>query len=137
MYPDWATKYKRPGTILRKKNDNSYLLFSAHSERQKGKKYPVLVQEELIGTITKDGISYNITRNVDITNIIIISFSSTEIYKTIDVIDQNEFKDVLLLKIKNKYFFSCLSEKQINILKKYNINYLEGIKGEYENFRLF
>ena len=129
MYPDWATKYKRPGTILRKKNDNSYLLFSAHSERQKGKKYPVLVQEELIGTITKDGISYNITRNVDITNIIIISFSSTEIYKTIDVIDQNEFNDVLLLKIKNKYFFSCLSEKQINILKKYNINYLEGIKG--------
>lgn len=129
MYPDWATKYKRPGTILRKKNDNSYLLFSAHSERQKGKKYPVLVQEELIGTITKDGISYNITRNVDITHIIIISFSSTEIYKTIDVIDQNEFKDVLLLKIKNKYFFSCLSEKQINILKKYNINYLEGIKG--------
>ena len=129
MYPDWATKYKRPGTILRKKNDNSYLLFSAHSERQKGKKYPVLVQEELIGTITKDGISYNITRNVDITNIIIISFSSTEIYKTIDVIDQNEFKDVLLLKIKNKYFSSCLSEKQINILKKYNINYLEGIKG--------
>lgn len=129
MYPDWATKYKRPGTILRKKNDNSYLLLSAHSERQKGKKYPVLVQEELIGTITKDGISYNITRNIDITNIIIISFSSTEIYKLIDVIDQNEFKDVLLLKIKNKYFFSCLSEKQINILKKYNINYLEGIKG--------
>ena len=129
MYPDWATKYKRQGTILRKKNNDSYLLFSAHSERQKGKKYPVLVQEELIGTITKDGISYNITRNVDITNIIIISFSSTEIYKLIDVIDQNEFKDVLLLKIKNKYFFSCLSEKQINILKKYNINYLEGIKG--------
>lgn len=129
MYPDWATKYKRPGTILRKKNDNSYLLFSAHSERQKGKKYPVLVQEELIGTITKNGISYNITRNIDITNIIIISFSSTEIYKLIDVIDQNEFKDVLLLKIKNKYFFSYLSEKQINILKKYNINYLEGIKG--------
>ena len=129
MYPDWATKYKRPGTILRKKNNDSYLLFSAHSERQKGKKYPVLVQEELIGTITKDGISYNITRNIDITNIIIISFSSTEIYKKIDVIDQNEFKDVLLLKIKNKYFFSCLSEKQINILKKYNINYLEGIKG--------
>ena len=129
MYPDWATKYKRQGTILRKKNNDSYLLFSAHSERQKGKKYPVLVQEELIGTITKDGISYNITRNVDITNIIIISFSSTEIYKTIDVIDQNEFKDVLLLKIKNKYFFSCLSEKQINILKKYHINYLEGIKG--------
>ena len=129
MYPDWATKYKRQGTILRKKNNDSYLLFSAHSERQKGKKYPVLVQEELIGTITKDGISYNITRNIDITNIIIISFSSTEIYKTIDVIDQNEFKDVLLLKIKNKYFFSYLSEKQINILKKYNINYLEGIKG--------
>ena len=129
MYPDWATKYKRPGTILRKKNDNSYLLFSAHSERQKGKKYPVLVQEELIGTITKDGISYNITRNVEITNNSIISVSSTEIYKTIDVIDQNEFKDVLLLKIKNKYFFSCLSEKQINILKKYNINSLEGIKG--------
>ena len=129
MYPDWATKYKRPGTILRKKNNDSYLLFSAHSERQKGKKYPVLIQEELIGTITKDGISYNITRNIDITNIIIISFSSTEIYKLIDVIDQNEFKDVLLLKIKNKYFFSCLSEKQIRILEKYNINYLEGIKG--------
>lgn len=129
MYPDWATKYKRQGTILRKKNNDSYLLFSAHSERQKGKKYPVLIQEELIGTITKDGISYNITRNIDITNIIIISFSSTKIYKLIDVVDQNEFKDVLLLKIKNKYFFSCLSEKQINILKKYNINYLEGIKG--------
>lgn len=129
MYPDWATKYKRPGTILRKKNNDSYLLFSAHSERQKGKKYPVLVQEELIGTITKEGISYNITRNIDITNIIIINFSSTEIYKSIDIIDQKELKNVLLLKIKNKYFFSSLSEKQINILEKYNVNYLEGIKG--------
>ena len=129
MYPDWAVKHKRPGTILRKKNNDSYLLFSAHSERQKGKKYPVLVQEELIGTITKEGISYNITRSIDITNIIIINFSSTEIYKSIDIIDQNELENVLLLKIKNKYFFSSLSEKQINILEKYNVNYLEGIKG--------
>ena len=128
MYPDWATKYKRPGTILRKKTDSSYLLFSAHSERQKGKKYPVLVQEELIGTITENGITYNITRNIDISNIIIINFSNTELYKTFNDIDQKEFKDILLLKIKNKYFFSCLSEKQINTLEKYNINYLEGIK---------
>ncbi len=128
MYPDWATKYKRPGTILRKKNNNSYLLFSAHSERQKGKKYPVLVQEELIGTITEDGISYNIMRNIDISNIIIISFSYSELYKSFDIVDQKEFENVLLLKIKNKYFFSCLSEKQVNTLKKYNINYLEGIK---------
>lgn len=128
MYPDWATKYKRPGTILRKKSDNSYLLFSAHSERQKGKKYPVLVQEELIGTITENGITYNITRNIDISNIIIINFNNTTLFKSFDDIEQKEFKDVFLLKIKNKYFFSCLSEKQINTLEKYNINYLEGIK---------
>ena len=128
MYPDWATKYKRQGTILRKKSDNSYLLFSAHSERQKGKKYPVLVQEELIGTITENGITYNITRNIDISNIIIINFNNTTLFKSFDDIDQKEFKDVFLLKIKNKYFFSCLSEKQINTLEKYNINYLEGIK---------
>ncbi len=133
MYPDWATKYKRPGTILRKKNDNAYLLFSAHSERQKGKRYPVLVQEELIGTITENGISYNITRSIDISNIIIINFHNTDLYKSLDFTDKKEFENVLLLKIKHKYFFSCLTESQVKTLEKYNINYLEGIKTQYEN----
>lgn len=128
MYPDWALKYKRKGTILRKKNDESYLLFLAHSERQKGKKYPVLIQEELIGTITKDGISYNIIRNIDISNIVIINFQAIDLYNTFSENDKNEFENMLLLKIKNKYFFSNLSEKQKEILTKYNINYLEGVK---------
>lgn len=128
MYPDWATKYKKPGTILRKKNNNSYLLFSAHSERRKGKKYPVLVQEELIGTITEFGISYNINRTIDISNIIIVLFSTTHIFSSFKEDDQKEFVNVFLLNIKQKYFFSSLSEKQITILKKYNINYLEGVK---------
>lgn len=128
MYPDWALKYKRKGTILRKKNDESYLLFLAHSERQKGKKYPVLIQEELIGTITKDGISYNIIRNIDISNIVIINFQAIDLYNTFSENDRNEFENMLLLKIKNKYFFSNLSEKQKEILTKYNINYLEGVK---------
>lgn len=128
MYPDWALKYKRKGTILRKKNDESYLLFLAHSERQKGKKYPVLIQEELIGTITKDGISYNIIRNIDISNIVIMNFQAIDLYNTFSENDKNEFENMLLLKIKNKYFFSNLSEKQKEILTKYNINYLEGVK---------
>ena len=46
-----------PWTI--KKDEKSYYLFKVHSERQEGKKYPVLVQDELIGTISKDGIKYN------------------------------------------------------------------------------
>ncbi len=120
MYPEWALKFKTKGTILRKKDNISYYLFQAHSERIKEKKYPVLVQDELLGIITENGIEYNNRRIVDINNIINISFESLFLFNKLDNDEKNIFNHVYLLKIKNKYFFQKLTYAQTKILEKYN-----------------
>jgi hypothetical protein len=54
-YPDWVLKYKEPGTYVQKKDENTYRIYRGHSERRPGKTYPVLVTDEYIGTITREG----------------------------------------------------------------------------------
>ena len=104
MYPEWAIKFKTKGTILRKKDEKSYYLFKVHSERQEGKKYPVLVQDELIGTISKDGIKYNNNRIVDVSNLTILPFREFSLFKKL-INDEEKalFSNTYLLKIKNKW----------------------------------
>jgi len=53
-YPDWVLKHKEPGTYVQKRDENTYRLYRGHSERRPGKKYPVLVTDEYIGTITRE-----------------------------------------------------------------------------------
>ena len=135
MYPEWAIKFKTKGTILRKKDEKSSYLFKVHSERQEGKKYPVLVQDELIGTISKDGIKYNNNRIVDVSNLTILPFREFSLFKKL-INDEEKalFSNTYLLKIKNKWFFSKLNDCQIRILISKNI-YWDG--GLDENDGLF
>lgn len=134
MYPEWATKFKTKGTILRKKDEKSYYLFKVHSERQKGKKYPVLIQDELIGTITKDGIRYNNNRIVDVSNLTIVSFTEFCLFNQFTVEEKVLFSNTYLLKIKNKWFFSKLNDCQIKVLISKNICWVGGLD---ENDGLF
>jgi len=53
-YPDWVLKHKYPGMYVQKKDEHTYRIFRGHSERRPGKRYPVLVTDEYIGTITKE-----------------------------------------------------------------------------------
>ncbi len=52
-YPPWLMKYKKPGIYFQKKDDKTYRVIRAHSERVPGKKYPKLVIDEYIGTATE------------------------------------------------------------------------------------
>lgn len=55
-YPDWVMKYKTKGIYI-KKTKNGYSLYRGHSEREEGKKYPVLKCDEYLGIVTeKDGL---------------------------------------------------------------------------------
>ena len=55
-YPDWVMRYKTKGIYI-KKTKNGYSLFRGHSEREVGKKYPVLKCDEYLGLVTeKDGL---------------------------------------------------------------------------------
>lgn len=54
-YPEWVMRYKTEGTYVNRVGD-TYYLYAAHSERVKGKKYPVRVSDGYLGKITeKDG----------------------------------------------------------------------------------
>jgi len=53
-YPDWVLRHKQKGMYVQKKDDDTYRLYRAHSERRPGKTYPVLVTDEYIGTITRE-----------------------------------------------------------------------------------
>lgn len=53
-YPEWVLRHKQPGMYVQKKDDDTYRIYRAHSERRPGKKYPVLVTDEYIGTITRE-----------------------------------------------------------------------------------
>lgn len=54
-YPDWLMKYKRKGIYFQKKDDDTYRVIRAHSERVPGKKHPRLVIDAYIGTATRTG----------------------------------------------------------------------------------
>lgn len=42
-YPDWLMRYKEKGIYFQKKDDDTYRVIRAHSERVPGKKHPRLV----------------------------------------------------------------------------------------------
>lgn len=54
-YPDWLLQYKEKGIYFQKKDEDTYRVIRAHSERVPGKKYPRLVIDEYIGTATREG----------------------------------------------------------------------------------
>ena len=54
MIPEWAEKYRRPGTTI-KKIGNGFYLYTATSHIVAGKKYPVSIQNYL-GRITENGL---------------------------------------------------------------------------------
>lgn len=53
-YPPWLMKYKKPGIYFQKKDEKTYRVIRAHSERVPEKKYPKLVVDEYIGTATEE-----------------------------------------------------------------------------------
>lgn len=54
-YPDWVLKHKMKGTTIKYQN-GVYRIYRVHSERVKGKPYPVLKHDEYLGIITKEGL---------------------------------------------------------------------------------
>lgn len=51
--PDWVLKYKTKG-IYARKTKNGYALYKGHSERVKGKGYPVFRCDEYLGVVTQE-----------------------------------------------------------------------------------
>ncbi len=51
--PDWVLKYKKKGVYTRK-TKYGYALYRGHSERIKGKKYPVFRCDEYLGIVTEE-----------------------------------------------------------------------------------
>lgn len=51
--PDWVLKYKKKG-IYARKTKHGYALYRGHSERVKGKAYPVFRCDEYLGIVTEE-----------------------------------------------------------------------------------
>ncbi len=51
--PDWVLKYKKKG-IYARKTKHGYALYRGHSERVKGKSYPVFRCDEYLGIVTEE-----------------------------------------------------------------------------------
>ena len=51
--PEWVLKYKTKGVYARK-TKNGYALYKGHSERVKGKSYPVFRCDEYLGIVTQE-----------------------------------------------------------------------------------
>lgn len=128
MIPEWAIKHKIKGTIIRKRNNESYYLYKVHSERQKGKKYPVLIQDEILGIIFEHGIEYCQKKVVDPHNLIIKKIDSTQLYETLNSEDKKNLKNLYLIKINDTWYFSKTTNKEKIILKNNNINWENGVK---------
>ncbi len=125
--PTWATKHKKKGTILRKKDNQSYYLIRAYSKRVAGKRYPVLVQDEIIATITADGITYQLNKLVDITKVKVVSFSNTHIFWGLPVSSQNKLSQCLLFSVKEKWYFANLDNTLITLLEDNGIDPYKGV----------
>lgn len=54
-HPEWATKYRRPGTELRKVNDHLYHLSECRSVYDKEKKRARKISGKYLGSITEEG----------------------------------------------------------------------------------
>ena len=54
-HPDWAVKYRRPGTELRRITENRYCLYECSSVYDKEKKRARKITGKYLGSITEDG----------------------------------------------------------------------------------
>lgn len=54
-HPDWAVKFRRPGTELRRVNDSLYKLYECSSVYDKEKKRARKITGKYLGSITEDG----------------------------------------------------------------------------------
>ena len=53
--PDWAVKFRRPGTELRRMNNTLYKLYECSSVYDKGKKRARKITGKYLGSITEEG----------------------------------------------------------------------------------
>lgn len=118
MIPEWAEKYRRPGTTI-KKIGNGYYLYTATSHIVAGKKYPVSVQNYL-GRITENGL---------IDARVYIRISDTPAKRLGDLIPDadGEYADIILLEYRKEWYFTKIP---VAMIKK-----LEGM-GLYKNGKL-
>ena len=54
-YPEWATRFRRPGTELRRCSDNRYSLYECSCVYDKQRKRPRKITGKYLGSITEDG----------------------------------------------------------------------------------
>lgn len=128
MMPEWAKKYKVKGTTIRKRNEQSYYLYQVHSERRKDKKYPVLIQDGILGIIYETGIEYTQKKLIDPHELIIKRFSTTSLFKKMDKEHKTKLKELFLVKINNAWFFSKTTKIQKETLEIYKINWKNGVE---------
>lgn len=97
MIPEWAEKYKKPGTTI-KKIGNGYYLYTATSQTIAGKKYPVSIQNYL-GRITEDGLVQARTA---------IRISDTQAKRLGELIPDvdGEYADIILLEYRKEWYFT-------------------------------
>lgn len=108
MIPEWAEKYRKPGTTI-KKIGNGYYLYSATSRKVAGKKHPVSIQNYL-GRITEDGL-------VDAR--MHIRIGDTQAKRLGDIIPDvgREYADIILLEYRKEWYFTKTPAALIKNLK--------------------
>lgn len=130
MLPDWVKKYKEKGTTIRKIG-NQYYKYKIHSERRPGKKYPVLVQDELIAIINEEGYKESVNKVInpfETEHKTLYEFKDNGIYiEEFNKDEINELNKIVLIKIKNHWYFLALTEKQKEILEKHKVGNKNGI----------
>lgn len=107
MIPEWAEKYRKPGTTI-KKIGNGYYLYSATSKTVEGKKHPVSVQNYL-GRITEDGL-IDAKKHIRISN--------TQAKRLGDLVPgiDGEFSDIILLEYQGDWYFTKIPAAKIKKL---------------------
>ena len=127
--PDWVLKYKEKGTTIRKIN-NKYYKYKVHSERREGKSYPVLVQDELLGTITEDGFvpskrKFIVPSDLEVRTL--YSFQNEGIFIERYGSQQIEImKTIYLVNIGGKWYITKLNEEQKQFIDDYKIGEEDG-----------
>lgn len=122
-YPDWVLKHKEKGTTIRKMK-NKYYKYKVHSERKPGKKYPVLVHDELLGVITEGGF---VPSTKKIINPSLIEVNS--LYSLLISLDDKCFfeeikeslETIFVIKINNEWYLTKTTPKQKEIINRLNL----------------
>lgn len=112
MHPEWVQKYKKQGTTV-KKIGNNYYLYHATSKWNPEKNYPESVQT-YIGKITEDGVlNGKVSINVNKTEACILSGLIKEL--------PDDLGNLIVLKIKEEWWYTRTDEKQIKRLKEMGV----------------